>query len=56
MPIATHYRQADFPPILRWQAVAFMRVEWPFIFRGAGRFAEHPYVRVGKGPCWQRYL
>jgi predicted acetyltransferase len=32
-----------FPDALRWQAVAFMRVEWPFIFGGSERFLEHPY-------------
>lgn len=43
MPTVTHYSQPEFPPVLRWQVIAFMRVEWPFVFRGAGRFAEHPY-------------
>ena len=43
MPTVTTYRQADFPPALKWQAIAFMRVEWPFVFQGPGRFAENTY-------------
>jgi hypothetical protein len=43
MPAVTLYHQDDFPPLLRWQAIAFMRVEWPFVFRGAGKFAADTY-------------
>ncbi len=37
------YQQADFPAVLKWQAIAFMRVEWPFIFTGPGKFAAETY-------------
>lgn len=43
MPTVTTYRQADLPPVLKWQAIAFMRVEWPFVFQGPGRFGENTY-------------
>ncbi len=26
------YQQAEFSAALKWQAIAFMRMEWPFIF------------------------
>ncbi|GAB4130458.1 MAG: hypothetical protein Fur005_16690 [Roseiflexaceae bacterium] len=43
MPTTTHYHQAEFPAVLRWQAIAFMRIEWPFIFQSADRFMADPY-------------
>jgi GNAT superfamily N-acetyltransferase len=43
MPTVTLYHQADCPPLLKWQAIAFMRVEWPFVFRETGKFAADTY-------------
>jgi predicted N-acetyltransferase YhbS len=43
MPTLTTYRHTDFPALLKWQAIAFMRVEWPFVFEGEGRFATETY-------------
>lgn len=43
MPDFGIYPQSDFPPALKWQAVAFMRVEWPFIFTGVRKLATDPY-------------
>lgn len=37
------FSQADFPTALKWQAIAFMRVEWPFVFQGEGRLISEPY-------------
>ena len=34
---------AAFPEALKWQAVSFMRVEWPFIYSGRNRFGKHTY-------------
>jgi hypothetical protein len=33
MPAFNIYQQANFPPVFRWQAVSFMRCEWPSIFQ-----------------------
>ncbi|GAB4204173.1 MAG: hypothetical protein OHK0022_29070 [Roseiflexaceae bacterium] len=43
MPTLTHYSQADLPAALKWQAIAFMRVEWPYVFQGDGMFATETY-------------
>jgi hypothetical protein len=43
MPSVMLYHQTDFPPVLKWQAIAFMRVEWPFVFTGPGKFATDTY-------------
>jgi len=43
MPALKIYRQADFPAVLKWQAIAFMRGEWPFVFTGPGKFAAETY-------------
>ena len=43
MPQIEVFTNGTFPDALRWQAVAFMRVEWPFVFQGAGRLLAHPY-------------
>jgi predicted GNAT family N-acyltransferase len=43
MPAYAVYQQADFPTVLKWQAIAFMRVEWPFIFTGPGKFTAETY-------------
>ena len=43
MPTYTVYQPADFPAVLNWQAIAFMRVEWPFIFTGPSKFTAETY-------------
>src|SRR3712207_2863340 len=43
MPQIEVFTNATFPDALRWQAIAFMRVEWPFIFTGDGRLITYPY-------------
>lgn len=45
MPNATIYSQADFPAILKWQAISFMRMEWPYIFTDEqdGKYANETY-------------
>ncbi|HEU4327590.1 MAG TPA: GNAT family N-acetyltransferase [Roseiflexaceae bacterium] len=43
MPTLTQYTQVDFPAVLKWQAIAFMRVEWPYVFQGDGLFASETY-------------
>ncbi len=43
MPTLTQYTQAEFPAALKWQAIAFMRVEWPYVFQGDGLFACETY-------------
>jgi hypothetical protein len=39
------YPQSDFPPIFKWQALAFMRVEWPFVFTGDRQFVTETFPR-----------
>ncbi|MBN1303953.1 MAG: GNAT family N-acetyltransferase [Anaerolineales bacterium] len=36
-----HYRQL--PELFKWQILAFMKVEWPFIFSGPYQFTEDTY-------------
>lgn len=43
MPTSAIYSQADFPAILKWQALAFMRVEWSYIFTDDERFLSETY-------------
>jgi GNAT superfamily N-acetyltransferase len=43
MPIVEVYPDDQIAPVLLWQAIAFMRVEWPFIFQGSGRYAANTY-------------
>ena len=43
MPRLRMYHQDEFPAPLAWQALSFMRVEWPFIFTGDLRFATDMY-------------
>ncbi len=43
MPEVLRYRHHEFPPHLNWQALSFMRVEWPFIFTGKGRLRKETY-------------
>ena len=43
MPTSAIYSQTDFPAVLKWQALAFMRVEWPYIFTDEERFITETY-------------
>src|SRR5690349_5122543 len=43
MPTVQHYHHSDFPAVLKWQAIAGMRVEWPFVFAEAGEFVTETY-------------
>jgi hypothetical protein len=43
MPTVMRFVQAQFLPILKWQALAFMRVEPPFVFQGEDKFAADTY-------------
>jgi hypothetical protein len=39
----TIYTQAEFPPALKWQVLAFVRVQWPFIFTGDRQLVTETY-------------
>jgi len=43
MPKLTLYQQLDFPAIYKWQAIAFMRMEWPSIFQGDNLYMPEIY-------------
>lgn len=43
MPTLTIYEQQDFPGVYNWQAIAFMRCEWPSIFQGDILYLSAPY-------------
>ncbi len=43
MSTSAIYSQTDFPEVFKWQALAFMRVEWPFAFSGDERFMTETY-------------
>jgi GNAT superfamily N-acetyltransferase len=43
MPTLTIYEQKDFPSAYNWQAIAFMRCEWPSIFQGDILYLSAPY-------------
>ena len=43
MPTSAIYSQTDFPEVLKWQALAFMRIEWPYIFTDEERFISETY-------------
>src|SRR5687768_6126964 len=43
MPKLTVYTQPDFPAIYKWQAIAFMRMEWPSIFEGDNLYMPETY-------------
>lgn len=43
MPILTLYPQSDFPAIYKWQAIAFMRMEWSSIFQGDNLYMLETY-------------
>jgi predicted GNAT family N-acyltransferase len=37
------YSQIEFPAVLKWQALAFMRTEWPYIFEEDDKFLTETY-------------
>ncbi len=37
------YQQNVLPAFVKWQALAFMRVEWSFIFSGSNKFLNETY-------------
>lgn len=45
MPTTAIYSQAEFPAILKWQALAFMRMEWSYIFTEEqdGKYVSETY-------------
>ena len=43
MTTSAIYSQTDFPEVLKWQALAFMRVEWSYIFTEDERFLTETY-------------
>ncbi|MGL5943590.1 MAG: GNAT family N-acetyltransferase [Waterburya sp.] len=43
MPKERTYSQAEFPDVLKWQALAFMRTEWPYIFEEEDKFLTETY-------------
>ena len=43
MPALTIYRHDEFPSVYNWQAIAFMRCEWPSIFQGDILYLSAPY-------------
>ena len=43
MSTSAIYSSTDFPAVLKWQALAFMRVEWPYIFTDDERFLSETY-------------
>jgi hypothetical protein len=43
MPQLEIYSQSDFPPVFKWQALAFMRVEWQSIFNGNRKFVTETF-------------
>ena len=44
MPTLTIYRHDNFPAVYNWQAIAFMRCEWPSIFQGDILYLSTPYL------------
>lgn len=43
MPTLTMFEQQNFPSVYNWQAIAFMRCEWPSIFQGDILYLSEPY-------------
>ena len=43
MPELTIYQQPDFPSIYKWQAIAFMRMEWTTIFYDDNLYMSETY-------------
>jgi GNAT superfamily N-acetyltransferase len=42
MPDLAVYPQSDLPEVLKWQALAFIKTEWPFVFSGEDQFLTEP--------------
>ncbi len=42
MPDVDVYPQSDLPESLKWQALAFIKTEWPFVFSGEDQFLTEP--------------
>src|SRR5688572_10134860 len=43
MPAVAAYEHAELPPVLAWQAIAYMRQTWPSIFTGGLTWITEPY-------------
>jgi len=43
MPSLMIYEQQNFPSVYNWQAIAFMRCEWPSVFQGDILYLSAPY-------------
>ena len=43
MPDYRTYSQNEFPSVFKWQALAFMRTDWPYIFEGDDKFLTETY-------------
>ena len=43
MPELTVYQQPDFPAVHKWQAIAFMRMEWASIFYDDNLYMSETY-------------
>jgi len=43
IPKLTLYQQPDFPAVYKWQAIAFMRMEWSSIFQGDNLYMSEIY-------------
>ena len=43
MPELTVYKQPDFPALYKWQAIAFMRMEWASIFYDDNLYMSETY-------------
>jgi GNAT superfamily N-acetyltransferase len=42
MPDFAIYPQSELPAPLKWQALAFIKPEWPFVFAGEDQFLTEP--------------
>ncbi len=42
MPTLVSFAQQEFPPLLKWQALAFMKTQWPGVFERRP-FMDEPY-------------
>ena len=49
MPELRRFAQAELPAVVKWQALAFMKCEWPGVFSGERLFMSDPYP-VGHAP------
>ncbi len=50
MTVATRvYSASELPQSLAWQALSFLRCEWPFLFTGDGRLQARPF---GSDDAW----